>query len=91
MLKDDNIRKTMEWKEKSISGFQRTKEDSIRLAGASRDATQIVITYPELLENKELRKQIQEEWNYWRDWFMEESAEKRTETIKQAKDDEVPF
>lgn len=81
----------MERKESSISNFQAVKENSIKLAGSMRDATQIIISYPELLTNPELREKIKAEYEHWLEYFYATGTEKKQAEVKKAKDDEIPF
>jgi hypothetical protein len=66
--------KAMEYKRVSIQEAQKSKEQSIMLAGAARDATIIITTfYPELAEKKTKDKLIKEKWLEWRKWLYKQS------------------
>lgn len=62
-----NVAKAMERKEKSIEKFQDSKESSIKLAGAMRDAVQLAIAE---LEGKDKSALAQRILN-WRNWIIE--------------------
>lgn len=66
-----NVEKAMERKEQSIEKFQTSKEESIALAGAQRDAVIIV----NMLHNstgmiRSSDETIKEELIKWRNWFL---------------------
>lgn len=66
--KTQQIEKAMDRKEGSIEKFQDSKEQSIKLAGAQRDAVLIVTTMREMGELSE--NDIKEEIIKWRNWFL---------------------
>lgn len=70
--KGGNIKEAQERKETSIKDAQNRTAESIKMASSARDATQILIAYPELLTNPELKEKIQKEWMTWRKWFYEQ-------------------
>lgn len=63
-----SVAKAMDRKEKSIENFQETKEVSIKLAGAMRDA--VLITTARGIPDKN-REEIKDEILYWRNWLLE--------------------
>lgn len=67
--KDAVIAKVMEKKEKSIERFQDSKEASIKLSSAQRDAVLMVTTFFQNIPNTAdvlLKKEIIK----WRNWFL---------------------
>lgn len=65
--KQKMMEETMQRKETSIRGFQASKEESIKLAGAQRDAVLIVTT----IGNTDLtEQQVKDAIIKWRDWFL---------------------
>ena len=68
------INKAMERKETSIKGFQETKEVSIKLAGAMRDA--VLITTARSLEGIST-EDIKSEILSWRNWLLENHGDLR--------------
>jgi hypothetical protein len=67
-FKQKMIEETMDRKEKSISNFQASKEESIKLAGAQRDAVLLVTTfYKDVgMHDKEIKDKVIE----FRDWLL---------------------
>lgn len=60
---------TMEKKNKAIAGFQSSKEESIKLAGAQRDAVLLTTTFSKdepFFTEDEIKKKIV----FWRDWLL---------------------
>lgn len=64
-----NMEKVMDRKEASIDKFTTRKEDSIRLAGAMRDAT--LITLAELAGSPLVAEEFKERWNSWKSWLLD--------------------
>ena len=76
----DKIREAQDRKFESISNSQDVKNNSIRMAGAARDATLIVTTfYPEIADPdfegriQTREETIKEQWLMWRKWFYQQS------------------
>jgi len=68
-----NVTKAMERKEKSIEKFQDSKEISIKLAGAMRDAVQLAICELEGKDKAALASRILN----WRNWIIENWGDER--------------
>ena len=66
------INKMMQKKEESIEKFQGTKNEAIKLAGASRDATLMVTTLFPILYSNYREEDLKKKWNEWRDFFYDE-------------------
>lgn len=62
------ISKAMEKKEASIEKFQTNKEESIKLAGAQRDAVMIVTSRDSIKDCTD--EHIENEVKRWRNWFL---------------------
>jgi len=58
-------------KVQGIKDAQQFKNAGIKMAAASRDATQIIISYPDLLTNPELEIKLKTKWEEWRKWFFD--------------------
>lgn len=63
------ITKAMERKEQGIERFQASKEESIKMAGAMRDAT--LITLAEFSGQPFDAEQFKDRWYHWRSWLLE--------------------
>lgn len=71
-------KEVMTFKGEQIRVAQDNKNDSIRLSGASRDATLILTTfYPEASELpvEEREAYLKDRWLYWKNYFYNRSAE----------------
>lgn len=79
MVYKNPIKEAVKEKARSISASQDRKENSIKMSSACRDATQIIISYPEVLTNPEMAGKIKEKWLEWRSWFLERSEDKITD------------
>lgn len=69
--KETTIVKAMDRKEKFIGDSQARREDSIKQAGAARDATLIVTTfYPEFATYPNKEALIKSKWEEWKEYFL---------------------
>lgn len=69
-FKQKQIEATMDKKNEAIGRFQATKEESIKMAGAQRDAVLLVTTFykEKQLTDAEIKTKVVE----FRDWFLSE-------------------
>lgn len=76
--KTADIGKAMDRKEESIEKFQSSKENSIKMAGAMRDATLLTIEeihYAQSKGEEITEKFVKETWSKWRTWLLGKSEE----------------
>jgi hypothetical protein len=67
-----DFKATMDYKGDQIAKSQKAKEDSIRIASASRDATLLLTTFyaPKLFGKKMTDEEIRLKWKEWQKWLM---------------------
>ncbi|MDD5068883.1 MAG: hypothetical protein PHN89_04805 [Candidatus Pacebacteria bacterium] len=70
-----DIPKMMEAKKESIQQFQEVKNDSIKVAGAQRDATLMVTTFYKIAEDglNPTDEMLKTKWQMWKSYFLGQS------------------
>ena len=79
-FRSQQIEKAVERKEKSISGFQESKNESIILSATFRDATLMTTTQINKME-KVSEKEMEEMWLRWRTWLVTHWGEKLSDIV----------
>jgi hypothetical protein len=81
-----DIKTTMDYKARQISGFQDDKQESMRLFSSGRDAVMVVTTMykDNVFSDEQLKAKITE----WRDWFYKDIYHMDEDTYKSLN---VPF